>query len=205
MHPDHTTNVVCDHCGTPFRKKPSHIRPRNYCSNKCRYRRNYRPPIHNGDGTTTLRLTQGYSAIIDTADVARVDAYSWSALVCEDGRVYGFRRSLGRTFYLHRAILDAAPDAWVDHINRNTLDNRRSNLRLVTPAQNGWNRRGERGALSPYKGVTRDGNQWTAQITVNGETHRIGRFNSDVEAARAYDLVAMRLHGEFAHLNLLDD
>lgn len=96
------------------------------------------------------------------------------------------------------------PGRWplVDHRNGNGLDNRRSNLRLATQAQNMSNRGRPTNNTSGYKGVSagRLGG-WRAYITSRGKRLDIGTFASKEEAAEAYNAKALELHGEFARLN----
>lgn len=95
------------------------------------------------------------------------------------------------------------PRADIDHINGNPLDNRLANLRQATRSENMANSRSARGKTSKYLGVSFDKSRgkWAAELTTNYKKHRLGRFHSEVEAARAYDVAAMRLHGDYAHLN----
>lgn len=90
----------------------------------------------------------------------------------------------------------------VDHINRNPLDNRRENLRLCTQSMNQMNRAGNSTKrTSVFKGVTRQGKRWKAQIGFCGNTHYIGMFDSEADAAYAYDSRAKILFGQYAVLN----
>lgn len=115
---------------------------------------------------------------------------------------YAFNTQLGR---LHRFLLNAPAGVMVDHRNGDKLDNRRGNLRLCTNSQNQANRQVVRGA-SPFKGVTwqrrPDGRGfWNAKLIVNGVVSYLGRHDTDVEAAAAYNAAAIEAFGEFAHLN----
>lgn len=94
--------------------------------------------VHRIEGDVTyISLTRGKEAIIDTADVERVLQVRWYAEHVQKGDYYYVRgRYDGKPIFLHRFLLDAKPDEWVDHINFNTLDNRRENLRLITPSGN---------------------------------------------------------------------
>jgi hypothetical protein len=85
----------------------------------------------------------------------------------------------------------------VDHINGNGLDNRRCNLRICTPAQNGLNSRPRVDGKSRFKGVFPHGDRWRAKV---GGRH-LGLFDDEVEAAKARDRLARKLHGKFARLN----
>ena len=116
------------------------------------------------------------------------------ASIWGDGKTHGI--------LMHRLIMNAPVGMDVDHINGNRLDNRKINLRICTRAQNRKNCR-SRGGSSRFKGVTWDKSKkrWTAQIQSDKKHYLIGRFKKENEAARAYDVAALVLHGEFACLN----
>lgn len=101
--------------------------------------------------------------------------------------------------YLHRLIARARAGDIVDHANRDPLDCRKANLRLASRSQNAANAR-IRGRV-PFRGVSRNGRKFEARITVNRVAHRLGRFTTARDAARAYDEAARRFFGEFAALN----
>jgi len=97
----------------------------------------------------------------------------------------------------------AAPNhLFVDHIDHNGLNNRRSNLRLCTLAQNNRNMVSRTGS-SKYKGVCWHGGtkKWNAKIRLNRKCYHIGLFTDEIAAAKAYDKKAKELHGQFACLN----
>lgn len=92
----------------------------------------------------------------------------------------------------------------VDHINRNSLDNRRMNLRIANKSTNAMNSKKRIGKLtSKYKGVSfrKDRNKYRAYITYKQKTFNLGHFTEENDAARAYDKKALILFGEFALLN----
>jgi hypothetical protein len=105
-----------------------------------------------------------------------------------------------RAELLHR-VVTAAPDGLVvDHINGDTTDNRRENLRVCTNAENLRNRRIHKNNKAGIKGVYRDRNKFRAQISFERRQIHIGTFDTAEEAKSAYDKYALELHGEFARL-----
>ena len=154
-----------------------------------------------------IPLTQGKVALVDDADYERVSKYKWYAWRGGAGPFYARRnvasgRRQQKTVKLHRFIL-GFPDSFIDHVNHNGLDNRRSNLRLCTRSQNQQNRLPERGKTSAYKGVNwnKRNRIWYAKIKHNGKGFHLGCFRSEVRAAKAYDDAAKENFGEFAYLN----
>ena len=91
----------------------------------------------------------------------------------------------------------------VDHINHNTLDNRRSNIRIVTIMQNAMNRKKIKNKTSCYKGVCwhKSTSKWHCQIHVNKKRIHLGYFENEIEAAKTYDIAANKHFREYAHLN----
>lgn len=93
---------------------------------------------------------------------------------------------------------------YVDHKDRNKTNNQRDNLRIATSSQNNCNVAKRKGSIySDYKGVSykRDLHKWFAQIQKHKQKYHIGYFETEIEAALAYNRWAMILHGEFAYLN----
>lgn len=133
-----TSQVVsCVTCGEMFRIRQSYVLPTgNYCSRECHYKSHGRTvSIINEDGTASIPLTRGYTATIDEADVDLVAPYSWHAFP-HRRTVYARATIDGRMTMLHQ-LLCQTPDGLVtDHIDGNGLNNRRSNLRVVTNGEN---------------------------------------------------------------------
>lgn len=157
----------------------------------------------------TINLTKGYSAIVDDADYEEISKHKWHVQVAKH-TAYAMRwaddkRGKKLLLAMHREILGLPPSAkYVDHINHNGLDNRRSNLREATPSENGLNKRPTvPGGRSKYKGVfwDKDNQQWAACITKNCKIEIVGLFTTEEEAAMAYDLEAKSFWGELADLN----
>lgn len=92
----------------------------------------------------------------------------------------------------------------IDHINRNRLDNRMSNLRYVDASKNGQNKSKKLGCASSYIGVTKHKNKWRARINFKGETFRLKAFDNEIDAAKAYNAKALELYGPNASLNKFD-
>lgn len=93
----------------------------------------------------------------------------------------------------------------VDHIDGNILNNRIANLRAATIKQNQHNRKSRKGSSSKYVGVRwkKQCLKWNAEISVNNRKKHIGYFESEIQAARAYDREAISLYGDFAKLNFI--
>jgi hypothetical protein len=104
---------------------------------------------------------------------------------------------------MHRILLNDPINLQVDHRNGDKLDNRKENLRICTSSQNKMNVGIKSNNTSTYKGVSFDKfrNKYRACIMVNKKTISLGRFDSPIDAAHAYDEAAKKYFGEFAKLN----
>jgi hypothetical protein len=112
-------------------------------------------------------------------------------------------RTSGKHIYLHKEIMGVGKGVHVDHINHDRLDNRKSNLRICTHAENQRNKNKRVDSQFKYKGVRRYGRskRWHAFITVNRVSYRSELLATEEEAALAYNELAKKYHGEFARLN----
>lgn len=117
---------------------------------------------------------------------------------------YAFRMESRKIIRMHRAIVNAPQGLQVDHVNHIPLDNRKSNLRICTLAENRRNQSRPKGQ-SQYRGVLPVPNgKWRASIKVNGKKIHLGHFSSELEAAIARDQATRRYHGSFGILNFPD-
>ena len=159
-----------------------------------------------GKGVKRIKLTWGRYAIVDAEDYEKLKDYKWCTI--QGSRTFyakTFRLS-GAILAMHRLILDAPKGLYVDHIDHNGLNNRKSNLRLCTNQENLRNKLPRPGCSSKYKGVSgsKARNKFRANIYLNRKAIHLGYFDSEIDAARAYDKKAHELFGEFAYLNFPD-
>lgn len=110
-------------------------------------------------------------------------------------------RLTNTTILLHRVLMGVKKGQFVDHINHDTLDNRRLNLRIVTLGQNCCNRIKVAKATSKFKGVGFIDGKFRARINFQRRSTYLGVFDSEIDAAEAYNKAASALHGEYACLN----
>jgi len=144
-----------------------------------------------------IPLTQGKFAIVGSKDYAFLMQWKWYY-----GNGYTVRNS--KQILMHRVILERMGFknfVKSDHINRNTLDNRRCNLRPATNGQSQCNRGKRKDNTSGYIGVSWHQGKWRADVRVNKKHIYLGRYNDPREAARAYNEAVLKYHGEFAVLN----
>ena len=111
----------------------------------------------------------------------------------------------GQTLIMHSEIMKTTKNMLVDHINGDTLDNRRENLRICTRIQNSLNRGSNRGSKSRYLGVSWHSvvKLWIVRITVNSKKKHIGTFKTELEAGIIANIMMRKYYGEFARPNKL--
>jgi hypothetical protein len=157
-----------------------------------------------------IPLNQGKICLVDDEDYDWVKKLNLHAIY--NGTWYVRCDIKSKHFMLHRLILNATKGVKVDHISGNGLDNRRCNLRPVTPSQNNMNRVKStiingRTCTSVYKGVSwnKPINKWIVHIKINGKARHVGCFTSEIDAAKAYNEEAKKVFGEYAKLNEVED
>jgi len=158
-----------------------------------------------------IPLTQGKFALVDDKDYDWLSRWKWHYV-----KAYYSKRELGyavrhpemkngkrdTVILMHREIVNTPKEMETDHKNGNGLDNRRSNLRMCTRSQNLANQHSIIGS-SKYKGVAwhkRD-KKWMSYIMKDKQTHYLGYFTDEKDAARSYNKAAIEMFGEFVCLN----
>lgn len=145
-----------------------------------------------------LKLSCGRVTLVDDADLPSLLGVNWRGHTSR-GKTYVRAKIARAAVQLHRFLMAPPPDMVVDHINGDTLDNRRSNLRVCTVAQNSRNKSGWSGRR--FKGVYERQGRWRAIVMKDGKQLQAGAFASPIEAAVAYDIAAREAYGEYARPN----
>ncbi len=159
----------------------------------------------------SIPLPGGHVLLVDVADLRLALGHTWAAKKNRHVFYAAAARRVGkgspRTVYLHNLLMRPERGFIVDHRDGDGLNNRRTNLRISTPTQNQQNARPRINKLSAYKGVTRckGSKAWRAQIKVNKVLIVIGTYESEIDAAYAYDEAASRHFGDFARVNFPGD
>jgi hypothetical protein len=143
-----------------------------------------------------INAKDGY-ALVDKK-FAYLGKYKWS--LCNG---YPRCRIGGKSVKIHKLIIQTKN--CVDHINRNKLDNRESNLRVVAAAENNYNKTKQSNNTSGYKGVYRRGQKLLAKIVVNGKQHHLGTHDTPEQAAISYNKGSKRYFGDFGVLNIIKE
>lgn len=157
-------------------------------------------------------VDRDFILMVDDEDYAYLAKFSWvmvSARESKYGKYFQARMEYEGFFWygprIHNLLMKPQKGMYVDHIDGNTLDNRRKNLRICTHRQNSQNTHKKSSAkTSQYKGVWRSnhkGNPWTASIYINRSARNLGYFDIEETAAEAYDIAASYAFGQFARLN----
>ena len=119
---------------------------------------------------------------------------------------------LGKQFLCHRIVWELhhgviPAGCVIDHVDKNPQNNQIGNLRLCTQLENNWNQTTNRiGVSSQYKGVHwhSSSGKWRSRIRFEGKSKHLGCYSCEVEAAKAYNVAALQIHGEYASLNTFD-
>lgn len=150
-----------------------------------------------------IPLTKDKVALVDDEDYDFLMQWKWrfhGGYAVRTDWILGSRKEI----LMHRVIAKTPTSKETDHINGNKLDNRKGNLRVCSRSANRFNQGKYAGEHhSKYKGVTwhKVWKKWQAQIRINGKTKYLGKYDSETEAAIAYNNAAASHHKEFARLN----
>jgi hypothetical protein len=144
-----------------------------------------------------IKLTQNKKTKIDNEDYHFFNEYKWYALYSSGIKNYyvvNYNCRTRKTLYLHRLIMNCPTNKCIDHINRNTLDNRKCNLRICTRSENQINRKcGKNKGVSYHK----KHKLWLARIKKDKKTYYLGWFKNKEDGIKVYKLKAKELFGEF--------
>jgi hypothetical protein len=163
-----------------------------------------------------IELNYGYKTIVDDEDFEELIKYHWFVSI-ENKHMYALSTSfpkLKNPVPMHRFILKLTDlNVFVDHINRDGLDNRKENLRIANKQQNAINCGPYKNNKTGYKGVRIRKDKYKdtiyfriiASIKFNGKHIHIGYFKNLEDAAKEYDKKAIELFGEFAYLNFPEE
>jgi len=154
-----------------------------------------------------IQLTQGKIALVDDGDFESVTRFKWHVSSENYAETTSYIGSVGGQhkyayMSMHRLIMRPPEGMEVDHRHHNTLDCRRSKMRICTKSQNQHNQLKQKGS-SKFKGVSwhKRATKWMVKLQNDGKAIHLGYFHDEETAARAYDDKARELFGEFAHTN----
>lgn len=145
-----------------------------------------------------VSLSGGIICLIDDEDWDRIKNYSWC--LHADKQYVGGRVENGKMVLLHRFIMNVSSDMKIDHINHNTFDNRKENLRICTQAQNMWNAK-HRGSNTGIRGIhfrKKVGN-YQVDITSYGKRVYLGVYPTIEEAIIVRKTAEFKYHGDYRY------
>src|SRR5208282_2525234 len=183
----------CQHC-----QKCAFVRTHVKVSTRVFYRK--------GRPLRWIGLTRNYKVAVDAHRYKELSSFNWFTLLTNRRLVYAVRwerRNGKKTLIsMHQQVVGESKN-FVDHIDHDTLNNMRYNLRRASPTQSIWNRRRSKRNTSGYIGVSwyAARHYWTSSIVVNGKSRWLGTYHDKIKAAKAFDAAAKKYRGEFAHLN----
>lgn len=160
-----------------------------------------------------IHLTQGKVALVDDEDFEYLNQFKWCLRGTGLGNFYAiraFRKSkknnITGSISMHRQLMKPEKGYVIDHLDGNTLNNQKTNLRICTQSDNCKNQKMSINNKCGYKGVCQQKNskKFISQICYNNKKIYLGSFISIIDAARAYNEAAIKYHGEFANLNKID-
>lgn len=149
-----------------------------------------------------ITLTNGQKTLVDDSLLETLSLKQWSCKKTS-GKLYAMRKCSGKMIAMHNVVLPVKKGSHTDHINGNTLDNRKANLRECTPAQNIQNSVLRKDNKTGFKGVHwhKKNRHFRTRIEVNGKRISLKTHKTALDAAKAYDNAARKYYGQYARLN----
>ena len=164
-----------------------------------------------GDQMKIIELTKGQVTKVSDEWYEELNKYNWYAHFDPPSQTYyALRRSKSlfgksKIIKMHRVVTNVPDNMIVDHIDHDTLNNQSDNLRVCTVAQNQYNRQVNKNNRTGYKGVKPHGRGYMARIVVDGKEIYLETWDTQEQAAVAYDAAAIKYFGKFANLNFPED
>jgi hypothetical protein len=140
---------------------------------------------------------KSHKCLYSKQDQELISGFSWSL----HSQGYAQTTLNRKTVLMHDLIMKPPEGKEVDHRFHNRLDNRRSKIRVCTRSENRQNSRKLKAGSSVFKGVYKDGKYFHSQIKKNQKVVNLGRYHSEITAAKVYDQVARETFKDFAFLN----
>lgn len=153
-----------------------------------------------------IPLTRGYSVKVDDEDYQKLSKFKWhynNGYACRRlHKKVAYKKYKGEYIYMHRLIMKH-PELGVDHVNGDSLDNQRKNLRVADQSDNMCNQHKARHNKYGYKGIyfAKDRKKFAARVTYRKKKHILGYYDTAKEAAISYNEGAIKYHKQFARLN----
>ena len=152
-----------------------------------------------------IKLTRGQVTLVDDEDFEYLNQFNFHAKPGQN-TYYAICKIKANGKYLnkrlHRLIMNPPDNMEVDHIDRDGLNNQKSNLRICTHQQNQMNCLKQKNTTSKYKGVHFNGKNYHSYIKINQKRIHIGYYDREIDAAKAYDKKAKELYKEYSNINI---